>query len=357
VDRQIDNSGRIAFRCPNCGGKLTMPKAHAGKRGRCPKCKQTVTVPAAPGRTSATTPSDADATAGKPALYDLRLLDIPPADVGSPASPGQSDAAIAYEQFRAMQGGRLPGQETETPRRKLPWVIDIFLYPMNRAGMSILLISVGVPFLLRVGVRFFFYSMAAFGPLFIFWVLSIVIHWGAFLMAVLYANWYFCECVRDSAEGGIRAADTTANTPGLGEILGQALKVITSVLVCMAPALIYLNHARSADDIFRVLYAAGGFLIPMAVLAMAMFDALHALNPVMLLGSILKTSFQYCALAAFCYVSCLLVPMAGYCYIVRSEFWILGSALLLVAFYQLLILAHLLGRFYWRNEDKLNWDA
>jgi len=171
---------------------------------------------------------------------------------------------------------------------------------------------------------------------------------------VLYVNWYFCECVRDSAAGGIRAADTTAAAPGLGEIFGQAISVIVTALICMAPALIYLNHARSADSVFLVLSGAGGLLIPMAILAVVMFEGLHGLNPGLLLRSILRTFSQYCALVVFCYVSCLLVPVAGY-FLVNQ--WILGSVLLLLTFYQLLILAHLLGRFYWRNETKLNWDA
>jgi hypothetical protein len=70
-------------------------------------------------------------------------------------------------------------------------------------------------------------------------------------MAMLYANWYLCECIRDSAGGGIRAADITGNTPGLGEILGQALKVIVSVLICMAPALIYLSPSYAVRKVDR----------------------------------------------------------------------------------------------------------
>ena len=59
-------------------------------------------------------------------------------------------------------------------------------------------------------------------------------------------------------------------------------------------------------------------------------------------------------MAAFCYVSCLLVPLAGY-WLVNQ--WILGSALLFLTYYQLLILAQLLGWVYRPNEEKLMWDA
>ncbi len=349
---QAHDSGRITFPCPSCGARLTVREALAGKQGRCLKCKELVTVPAVQTQAKAPEPArKSNGTAAKPSLYDLRLLDVRPD--ASPAAP-TSESDQAYQELQMLQGARLPGKADEPTSRKLPWIIDIFLYPLNRAGLSVLLISVGVPFILRVIVRFFFFAMAAFGPLFIFWVLFIFLHWASLFMFVLYVNWYFCECVRDSAAGGIRAVDTTATTPGLGEIFGQAIKMILSAVVCMAPALIYLNHSRSTDGVFTVLYGAGGFLIPMAMLAMVMYDGLHGLNPILLFGSILRTPIQYCALVAFCYGACLLVPVAGYYYLKQ---WILGSALLFVAFYQLLILAHLLGRFYWRNEARLNWDA
>lgn len=357
MDRQGGGSRKITLRCTSCGARLTVCAALAGRQGLCPKCRQMVAIPAA--RTQDATP-EAPGSGGVPAdrssLYDPRLLDVRP-DTSPPASTGESDGVTqAYRELQMLQGARLPGKQDEAPGRRLPWIIDIFLYPLSRAGLSVLLVCVGIPFILRVVVRLLFFSMASFGPLFIFWVLFIVLHWGVLAMFVLYANWYFCECIRDSAAGGIRAADTTASTPGLGEILGQAMKLIVSAAVCMAPALIYLNHTRSTDNVFRILYSAGGFLIPMAVLAVVMFDAMHGLNPVLLLGSILRTFFQYCALVAFCYISCLLVPVAGY-YYKTPETWILGSALLLLTLYQLLILAHLLGRFYRRNEVRLNWDA
>jgi len=357
MDRQARDSRKVTFRCTSCGVRLTVCAAREGKQCRCPKCRQMTTIPAVQAENTA--PEAADNSAGmtgRSSLYDLRLLDISP-DKSPPATAGDSNGeAAAYRELQMLPGACLPGAQDEVPRRKLPWIIDIFLYPANRAGLSVLFICVGIPFIMRLVVRFFYFAMASFGPLFIFWVLFIILHWGVLAMALLYANWYFCECIRDSAAGGIRAADTTATTPGFGDILGQALKVIASALVCMAPALIYLNHTGSADGVFRILYGAGGFLIPMAVLAMAMFDTLHGLNPILLLGSILKTFFQYSALVPFCYISCLLVPMTGG-YITTPESWILGSALLFLTLYQLLILAHLLGRFYWRNEARLNWDA
>lgn len=36
----------IRFRCGQCGQKIGVPEAHAGKRGKCPKCGAVVTIPA-----------------------------------------------------------------------------------------------------------------------------------------------------------------------------------------------------------------------------------------------------------------------------------------------------------------------
>ena len=167
-------------------------------------------------------------------------------------------------------------------------------------------------------------------------------------------NWYVCECIRDSAEGGVRATDTIATTPGLGELLVQVFRVVVCALAVMTPALVYLLQTRRADENFQILYAMAGFLFPMALLAVVMFEGLRGLNPFLLARSILRTPFQYSALVVFCYILCLLIPVGGY-YLLR--FWILGYLFLFLTFYQLLILGHLLGRFYWRNEEKLNWDA
>jgi DNA-directed RNA polymerase subunit RPC12/RpoP len=352
MDQGARDSEEITFDCPSCGARFAVREAVAGEQSQCPKCGQMMAVTVT--HTQDTAPDVAagpDAMATQSRLYDLQFLDLPPHTADTSTRNSEQDA---YRKLQMLQLTHPPGPEGEAPRRKLPWIIDVFLYPVSKAGLSILLIGVGVPFLLRVIVRFFSIFMGAFAPMLIFWVLSIILHWGVLAVLVLYVNWYFCECIRDSAAGGIRAADTTGTTPGLGEIFGQAIRVIVSAAICMAPALIYLNETGTANSMFWVLFGAGGFFIPMALLAVVMFDGLHGLNPALLLRSILKTFFQYCALAAFCYAPCLLVPVAGY-YLVKQ--WILGSVLLFLTYYQLLILAHLLGRFYWRNEERLQWDA
>ena len=88
--------------------------------------------------------------------------------------------------------------------------------------------------------------------------------------------------------------------------------------------------------------------------AYAQLSSALGLNPIRLIGSTLKTLPQYTVRAPFCYLLCALIPAAIY---YMLKFWIVGHALLLAAYYVWLILAHQLGRFFYKNDETLNWDV
>jgi hypothetical protein len=343
------------FQCEHCGQRLSVPASHAGSKGRCPKCKKPVTIP---GPTQEKVV--AETTSGGPQhstpVHDKLLLDLPPTAGTAPATAAEPDESeAAYQRLRELHGDYRLRSHEEVPERKLPWVIDVFLYPLNKPGLIILTLSAGGPLLARVMARLCMYATAGFPPLLVFWVIFIIVHYASLLLSGLYITWYVGECIRDSAAGQIRAVDTTASTPGFGELFGRFLIFLVAAAACLAPALMYLSRTRSIDDAFWALYALGGFVFPMALLAVVMFESLRALNPLLLLASIRSTFLHYCALVPFCYSLCLLIPVAaGRLF---TESWMLGYGLLFLAFYELLVLAHLLGRFYWRHQERLNWDT
>lgn len=323
----------MQFQCTSCGRKLTVADSQAGRKGRCPQCKEMMTVPKAPPR-------------------DVELLDL--SGPAAPAAPTESDQTdVAYAQLSSAFGGRLARPE-EIPERKLPWFIDIFLYPLNRAGLMTLLVCVGVPLLLQAVTKFFGILTMIFVPFMVFWVLLLVLFWGSVVVFLLYMNWYVCECIRDSARGQIRAADTIGETPGLAEMTGQAIYMVASVLATFGPAIIYYAETRRADAILWLLCGAAGFVLPMALLGVAMYEDVRGLNPIRLIGSTLKTLPQYTIRAPFCYLLCALIPAAIY---YMLKFWIVGHALMLAAYYAWLVLAHQLGRFFYKNDETLNWDV
>lgn len=347
----------IEFRCKNCGQKFSVFESRAGKKGRCPKCKAIVRVPKAEVGVAGSEPNEAAGSEAnlETSPYDLTLLNVPPVAKaeGQPTEQSVVDGT-AYEQLRRLQGGALTLQSDETPQRKLPWIIDVLFYPLSKPGLTLIAVSAGIPFVLRTLTKSLAPLMLVFLPALIFLVIFIILHWCLLVIFVLYVYWYVCECIRDSAVGGIRAPETVGSTPGLGDIFRQTLKFLSALVFFMSPAALYFNYTQRVDPILWTLYGCGGFLFPMGLLAVVMFDSLRPLNPILIIGSICSTFFQYCGLVIFCYALWLVIPMAGY-FLMRL--WILGYLFLVVAFYLALILAHLLGRFFWKYQDKLNWEV
>ena len=333
----------MEFKCRNCGHKLVVADTQAGKKGRCPNCKEVQTVP------------HPTAEQGNP-LYNRELLEAPePRTIETPA-PAETDMTeAAYEQLRGALGGRLMEPE-EIPQRRYPWILDIFLYPLNSSALQILLICVGIPFLLRVLLTFFKALTIHIPVMLIGWVLSLVLHWAVLAILLLYVNWYIFECLRDSAQGRIRAPETGAATPGLGELLTEGFRLIVCALLCMAPAFVYRIRNDGIDPLFWVLYGMGGFVFPMALLAVVIYESLRGANPILIVRSILCTFFRYCVLVPFCYVLCLMFPLA-FSLLLNRRYWHWSYVLQAVAFYLLLIMAHLLGRFHFKYDEQLYWDT
>ena len=240
-------------------------------------------------------------------------------------------------------------------KRKLPWLIDIFLYPTSAPGLTILGIVIGVPFLLHILVKFLGLFSLVFPPMLVFLALFAAIRVIVSFVLILYMYWYVCECIRDSAGGGIRAPETISITPGLGELLWQFLKIVGCLAFFSLPTLIYyFSHTREFDMIFWALCACSIFFFPMGLLSVIIFDSLRGLNPILIIGSIFSTFFQYCGLVIFFYALGLLVTAMVY---ILPKSWILGHVIKLISFYLTVVGAHLLGRFAWRYQEKLNWDA
>ena len=111
----------------------------------------------------------------------------------------------------------------------------------------------------------------------------------------------------------------------------------------------------------------------MALLSGILFDATHALNPIFLVVSIIKTFFRYCALVLYFTILCGIVwliitnlqdirapqslqGMLFYPLIVINYFftWAFFTKVIPLT-YLAMVGAYLLGHFYWWNKDKLDW--
>lgn len=248
----------------------------------------------------------------------------------------------ALENLRRLKSGEV--EHEPPPKRKLPWLIDIFLYPANFQGMIFLAIAVLVPLALQVASSF----LCMFGLLFS--LLNALI--------AMYIYWFLAQCVRDSAAGGLRAPETMAETPDIWELIWHVSELFTCLVVYVAPAGAYFWYMRRFDTTFWLLAGGSAFLYPMALLAVIMFDSIEGLNPLIIIPSIFSTFFQYCGLI-------ILIAAIIFLYVLTVKFlplnpyarMVLSPLVQAAELYLTMVAAHLLGRFYFKYQEKLNWEV
>jgi len=337
----------IRFYCDNCGYKSTVSESYAGKNIRCPKCYYIIHIPKA--QPKVTTPNqngrEKIKTTSKDSDYDLTLLDVEEKDKIATSQRGQT--GISEETYERGQetGGEPSAAETEPfDERRLPWLIDIFLYPFSVPGLKNLTIFIGVPLLIDI-----LWTILPIQLSCLFSLVTIVIH----IVIILYIYWYFTECVRDSADGGVRAPEGLGSTPGFMGMFWQMVNVIGCLAIFFTPFVLYMLFARRADIIFWLLLIYAVFFFPMGLLAVIMFDSAIGLNPRLLVRSISSTFFPYCGLVLLFVTPVVLIGML-YTEVQESRLWIF--IIRSVVTYLALVGAHILGRFYWRYQEKFNWD-
>ncbi|MBN1508814.1 MAG: hypothetical protein JW955_18340 [Sedimentisphaerales bacterium] len=288
----------------------------------------TVPVPAAPEPAV-----DADIQlipADKAKVRNDALLDLP-------KYTAEDEAEAHREERKMLASLRIEPVPEHTGQRQLPWPIDILLYPANLAGLTCLGVIIGGPVLLIL-LSLVLWVIPAMG------LLSLLGHG----LIALYAAWYFAECVYDSAQGGTRAPPAL-DTGGIGEMWSRVLYMLIVWAIFVLPMIVYFFVTGRRDTILWGLVAWAVLFFPIGLLAMVLNDSISALNPFFLIGSILRVFFPYMGLALL---------LAGIV-VGSARLWPLSFELTVVGFvigsYGMLILAHMLGRFYWRYRKRLDW--
>lgn len=335
----------IRFQCEHCAVELTIREDRAGTLGRCPRCKQAITIPRA-------------SQAGPPA-DDKELTLIAPPEIKDHTQfdwPDERELTqteqerIRSEQQLLTELGIQPRAE-HTGQRRFIWPLDILLYPMSGPGLTVLGIIVGFTLLVMLFERFM-----PILPLF-----GIFLFVGRFILG-LYAAWYLAECVYDSATGGTRAPDFAVAS--LGDMWSRVSYLLVVSIVYLLPVVLYriiisgfeITGARF-EIIFWVLAGYALLFFPMGLLAMVVNDSISSVNPFFLLGSIFRAFFQYAGLLLFFAALAVLLWLSGPSEEQSAQlrpFW-LETVGLATAGYAAFVLAHILGRFYWRNRERLDW--
>ena len=387
----------IKFYCKNCNQKIKVPDSHAGKKGKCPKCKSMVIIPN-PANGTVSGPDtigqlqetrrenelkitfkcqmcDADidvsqSNAGqivecpqcgcfaqspeKETTFESGLPVLSDSHQSSAFNEQGSENIHFAKQMRTCRANN-PTNEEQTPQSQLPWYIDLFFYPASVPGLSILAIILFTPLILEL---ILFCLAQVFGSMSIMLLpLAICFLIADFIIAA-YMFWYFGVCVRASSRGSRRAPGILDkdSEEGGGSMVDQMLRIIFCVLIFLGPSLGYYYYTKETGPIFFSLLGAGAFFLPMALLAMIMFESIWGLNPIFIIGSIIRTFFRYCLVVpAFSLVIGSVVAMVVY--VPADSPLPVKIALMGVILYMLLIGAHILGLFFKRNEEKLYWEV
>ena len=245
-------------------------------------------------------------------------------------------------------------EEESVAERRFPWPIDIFLYPANRSGLVILGAIIAIRWFSIIVIRSLGFATPSLSPMVVIVVPLICISIIVRVVLYVFFYWYLCECIRDSAEGGIRAPETIHKTPGLWELL-WLLRSGVCFVIFVAPVIGYYFSARRIDTQFWILFVYGILLMPMSFLAFVMFDSLtSALNPVLLAGSIRSVFLPYCAMIpVFLTAGFFIITIVQDMDFTLIHKFIIHCAVL----YLLMVTAHILGWFNNRYRQQLNWDV
>ncbi|MBN2182544.1 MAG: hypothetical protein JW715_11580 [Sedimentisphaerales bacterium] len=335
----------IEFYCENCGQKIGAPETLIGESRQCPNCKSKVIVPDAQSAKSAEKP-DIPAKPHKKLKYtdyEWTLLDVRQQYEVKNLSADQAGVSDGLDDKKHSRKDE-PKEIQYGEERTFPWFIDIFLYPLSLPGLMHLAIFAGVPALMLI--------LANFIPV----VLTILFYRVCLIIGclfVLYMFWYFAECVRDSADGWVRAPQGMGGIPELSDMFKQMINIIGCFAFLLLPAIIYILLTGRADIIALLFLVAAVFMYPICFLSVVLHDSLSGFDPRILLNSIRKTFWPYLGLVLlfvlFAASSCVI------CLFETNSIFV-EIILLFVMFYVALILFHLTGRFYWKYKEKLKWN-
>ncbi len=306
----------IQFRCGQCGAKLRVPETHAGKKAHCPRCKGTLRVPQTTGESRrGETENAAPQNPLDPALLE----------------PSRASEASAIE----------PAATSEEDVPRSPFQVQ--LYPFSISGVIHILVFSLLPPLWAQATTLRFWESPGIGPL--FWL----------VVLTLYFVHYAAACLSDSAAGGLRAVDVNSDATPLSvdALLSTGQTILPIVAAVWAPGFVYFLLREQVDGILLAWLALAGFVFPMILLAVNDFDSIRGASPLLVLPSIASVLRPYCVLACCLFALGALSGLLLCLSVGPGGIWFLRPAV----FYVALVAVHVLGRFYCRYKERLNWGA
>lgn len=225
-----------------------------------------------------------------------------------------------------------------------------FLYPIKGDGIYLLVVG-GVFLLLLDGAQYL--ARFAYGYGFMAFIFLSVFG-GGYLVS------YLRKILTASALGENRVPDWPEVDEFWADILSPFLQFIGTIVVCFAPALLMTIFGPADSEwlgwaIFAMVLL-GCVYFPMGFTAVAMFDSVMALNPLVIIPSILRIPSTY-LFAVILFAVILFVRWLGDVLLPKLIqpqllWWIVSGFLSL---YLLMVEVRILGLLYRAKKHELGW--
>ena len=356
----------IGFTCSGCQKNISVPSRYAGRQVRCPACDHVQFAPAAaePTPVAASVPREPQ-TPDHPAAADPERPDP------------QEDGWVHIDPTELPPTGSLPplSERIEQDRADTT-CLGMLAYPFTGSGKFNMLMIV-IPVVLFAVMQFVMLALmrASFVPL-----AGKFIVLAADLAFVIYVGAYMLSIISSSANGEVEPPDWPAFSAWWSDVIRPVLSCWIVSIVPFIPAIVYFVWAIVRDvygtrgsfiseDTFRgliimfwVSVVAGWALSPMMLLAAVLYEPLQALSPSLIFGSILKTFPAYLGTVLFMFfVNALQV---GVSYLGLRFLLPRDTAVAIIVFYTIIgfvfiycsiVMMRLLGMFYFKQQQELDW--
>lgn len=183
---------------------------------------------------------------------------------------------------------------------------------------------------------------------------------GLVIVVVFGAGYLFAyiQCIiTATAAGDHRLPDWPDLSSFLHDIVVPAMQVFLVWGLCLSPAVAFLVFAPDTLTPMAVpLALVGFFYLPMALLAVALLDTVMAMNPLVIVPSMLRIPKAYLATCGI-----LLLILAGQSLMRFALTWLLGLPILpglicgFFSFYFVCVMARILGLLFFYHREELRW--
>jgi len=175
------------------------------------------------------------------------------------------------------------------------------------------------------------------------------------IFAAGYLATYMFSIIGETGRDEDEPPDWPSFTNLWDDILRPFGQVLATILFSFGPFIIYEAKGMPPQNaVYWLLLIYACAYLPMALLAVSMFQSVAGLNPVLIIGSILKVPLQYLGAVIFLGLIYLLQFLGGRIVGLKT-FVLIGLLNRFVFLYFLMVEMRVLGLLYRYNKEKLNW--